>query len=51
MQLTTNDTASWKGLMNNLKNLREGWGDAVEIEIVAHSNGIELLMNAKTTQK
>jgi len=51
MQLTTNDTASWKGLMNNLKNLREGWGDAVEIEVVAHSNGIELLMNAKTTQK
>lgn len=50
-QITTNDTASWKGLMNNLKNLREGWGDAVEIEVVAHAPGIELLMSAKTTQK
>ncbi|MBL7820709.1 MAG: DsrE family protein [Saprospiraceae bacterium] len=51
IQLTTNDTSAWKGLMNNLKNLREGWGDAVEIEVVAHSHGIEMVMNAKTTQK
>ncbi len=51
IQLTTNDTAAWKGLMNNLKNLREGWGKDVEIEVVAHGHGIELLMSAKSTQK
>jgi intracellular sulfur oxidation DsrE/DsrF family protein len=51
MQLTSNDTLAWKGLMNNLRHLKEGWGDNVTIEVVAHGPGIELLMAAKTTQR
>lgn len=50
-QMTTNDTLAWKGLMNNLKYLKEGWGDTVQIEVVAHGNGIEMLMKSKTTQQ
>lgn len=50
MQLSSNDTLVWKGLMNNLKNLKAGWGDSLTIEVVAHGPGIELLMSNKTTQ-
>ena len=50
MQLSSADTMVWKGLMNNLRNLKAGWGDSVIIEVVAHGPGIELLMKAKTTQ-
>lgn len=51
MQLSGNDTLLWKGLMNNLKNLKAGWGDDVEIEVVAHGPGIQMLMKANTTQQ
>ncbi len=51
IQLTSNDTLVWKGLMNNLKNLKAGWGDNVQIEVVAHGAGIEMLMTSKTTQQ
>lgn len=51
IQLTSNDTLVWKGLMNNLKNLKAGWGDNVQIEVVAHGAGIEMLMASKTTQQ
>lgn len=51
IQLTSNDTLVWKGLMNNLKNLKAGWGDSVQIEVVAHGAGIEMLMTSKTTQQ
>lgn len=51
MQLSTNDTLAWKGLMNNLKNLKAGWGDSLAIEVVAHGPGIEFLMQNKTTQQ
>ena len=50
MQLSSNDTMAWKGLMNNLKNVKAGWGDSVSIEVVAHGPGIEMLMKEKTTQ-
>jgi uncharacterized protein len=50
MQLSSNDTLVWRGLMNNLRNLKAGWGDSVQIEVVAHGPGVELLMSAKTTQ-
>lgn len=50
MQLSSNDTLVWKGLMNNLRHLKEGWGDSVEVEVVAHGPGADLLTAAKTTQ-
>ena len=49
-QLASNDTLVWKGLMNNLQNLKEGWGENVSMAVVAHGPGIELLMQNKTTQ-
>jgi intracellular sulfur oxidation DsrE/DsrF family protein len=51
MQLTSADPEVHKGLMNQLKNLSEGWKDSVTIEIVCHGPGIQLLMNEKSTQK
>ena len=51
IQVSNNDTAAWKGLMNNIKHLKELWGDSVQIEVVAHGPGIELLVAAKTTQQ
>jgi intracellular sulfur oxidation DsrE/DsrF family protein len=51
MQLSSNDTLVWKGLMNNIKNLKNSWGDSVSIEVVAHGPGIEFLTKEKTTQQ
>jgi intracellular sulfur oxidation DsrE/DsrF family protein len=51
MQLSSNDTLVWKGLMNNIKNLKNAWGDSVSIEVVAHGSGIEFLIMGKTTQQ
>jgi intracellular sulfur oxidation DsrE/DsrF family protein len=48
--LTTNDTLAWKGLMNNIKNLKAAWGDSVQIEVVTNGLGIQFLMTDKTTQ-
>ena len=49
--LTSNDTLAWKGMMNNIKNLKAGWGDSVQIEVVTNGMGIQLLMKEKTTQQ
>lgn len=51
IQLSSNDSLVWKSLMNNVKHLKEGWGQTVQIEVVAHGAGIEMLMMAKTTQQ
>ena len=50
IQLSSSDTLAWKGLMNNIKNLKAFWGDSVAIEVVAHGPGIGFLMKEKTTQ-
>lgn len=51
MQLSSNDTLVWKGLVNNLKHLKAGWADSVAIEVVAHGPGIDFLVKGKTTQQ
>ena len=51
IQLSSNDTLAWKGVMNNIKNLKNGWGDSVSIEVVAHGPGIDFLTKGKTTQQ
>ena len=51
IQLTSGDTLVWKAVMNNLKHLKEAWGDSVTIEVVAHGPGIDFLLSAKTTQQ
>ena len=50
IQLSSNDTLAWKGVIGNIKHLREELGNETQIEVVAHSNGIEFLTSAKTTQ-
>lgn len=51
MQLSALDTLEHKGLMNNLKHLKEGWGDSVSIEVVVHGPGIDLVTKGKSTQE
>ena len=50
IQLSSSDTLVWKGLMNNIKNLKATWGDSIAIEVVVHGPGIGFLMKEKTTQ-
>ena len=51
IQLTTGDTLAWKGVLKNITHLYETWGDNVQIELVAHGHGVDLLVNGKTTQE
>ncbi len=51
IQVSTKDTAEWSGLVNNLTNLKNGWGDNVEIEVVAHGPGIDLIRKSKTNKE
>lgn len=46
-QFVSGDTLSQHSLVNNLKNLREGWPKA-EVEVVFHGNGIFMVMGEKT---
>lgn len=50
IQLSSSDTLAWKGLMNNVKNLKAAWEDSVAIEVVVHGPGIGFLIKEKTTQ-
>lgn len=51
MQLSSSDTLAWKGVVKNIIHLREAFQDQVQIEVVAHSAGIDFLVNAKSTQR
>ncbi len=51
IQVSSGDTAVWKGVMNNIKHLKDSWGDSVQIEVVVHGPGIDMLVAAKTTQQ
>jgi uncharacterized protein len=51
IQLSSNDTLTWKGLINNIRNLHNAWGDSILIEVVAHGPGIDFLTKGKTTQQ
>lgn len=50
MEITSPDTLAWKGAINNILHLKEVWGTSVDIEIVAHGPGINMLAKEKTTQ-
>jgi uncharacterized protein len=51
IQVSTKDTAEWSGLINNISNLKTGWGNDVEIEVVAHGPGIDLIRKSKTNKE
>lgn len=42
-QMTTDNPKEHKALMNNLRNLKEGWGDTVQMLVVVHSQGVALV--------
>ena len=48
IQLNTADTAAWSGTIGNIKNLQKVWPGAIQVEVVAHGKGLDLLVKAKT---
>lgn len=48
MQLTSSDPMVHKGLLKQLNNLKDGWGDSVQMVVVCHGPGIEFLQTEKT---
>jgi intracellular sulfur oxidation DsrE/DsrF family protein len=48
IQLNTADTAAWSGTIGNIKNLQKIWPGAVQVEVVAHGKGLDLLVKTKT---
>jgi intracellular sulfur oxidation DsrE/DsrF family protein len=51
MQLTSAEMPVHKGLIKQLHNLKNGWGDSVAIEVVCHGPGIDFLSTEKTKFK
>jgi hypothetical protein len=51
IQLSSSDSLVWKGVVNNIKHLKDSWGDSVQIELVAHGPGVEMFLLAKTTEQ
>ena len=51
IEVTSSDSLVWKGVMNNVKHLKERWGDSLQIEVVAHGPGIDMLVTTKTTEQ
>jgi uncharacterized protein len=51
MEITSADTSAWKGAMNNIRHLKEKWNADVDIEIVAHGPGVDMLVKEKTNQQ
>lgn len=49
MQLVSGDTLAHKSLFVQLRNLTEGWGDSVAIQVVCHGPGLNVLMTSKST--
>jgi intracellular sulfur oxidation DsrE/DsrF family protein len=48
MQLTSPDTLVYAGLMKQIRNLKEGYGASLEIEVVCHGPGINMLHTDKS---
>jgi intracellular sulfur oxidation DsrE/DsrF family protein len=48
LQLSSNDTMVYKGLFNNLFHLKEGYGETLNIEVIMHGPGIELMQISKS---
>lgn len=48
MQLNTADTASWSGVIGNIRNFQKIWPGQVEIEVVVHGKALNFLVLEKT---
>lgn len=49
MQLTADNPKVYKGLLKQLNNLKNGWGDSVVIEVVVHGPGMSMMRESTTT--
>lgn len=47
-QLNTADTASWSGVIGNIKNIQKVWPVNLNIEVVVHGKAIDFLVKDKT---
>lgn len=43
-EVTTAGTEQWTAVLNNVENLRAAFGNTTEIEVVAHGQGLSLLV-------
>ncbi len=43
-EVTMEGSEQWTGVLNNVENLRKSLGDGTEIEVVAHSKGLGMLL-------
>lgn len=43
LHLTSADSMVYKGLFKNLHHLKEGFGDSLQIEVVMHGKGVDLM--------
>lgn len=50
-QLTSDDAKVHKGLIKQLNNLKDGWNDQVEMEVVCHGPGINFLLQNISTME
>ena len=48
VQLNTADTASWSGVIGNIKNMQKVWPKNLYVEVVVHGKAIEFLVKDKT---
>jgi intracellular sulfur oxidation DsrE/DsrF family protein len=48
VQLNTADTASWSGVIGNIKNIQKAWPTNLTIEVVVHGKALDFLVKDKT---
>lgn len=48
IEVVSSDPKQWSKLVSNVENLREALGEKTSVEIVAHGEGLKLLMKANT---
>lgn len=46
IEVVSNDPKQWEKLMNNIENLRVALGDKTSVEVVAHGEGLKLLVKS-----
>jgi intracellular sulfur oxidation DsrE/DsrF family protein len=48
MQLNSADTATWSGVIGNIRNFQKVWPGKVEIEVVVHGKALNFLVASKS---
>lgn len=48
MQLNSADTATWSGVIGNIRNFQKEWPGKVQIEVVVHGKALNFLVASKS---